>query len=93
MDEVNPDRVRELLEIIEKRVPGRSVELRVPPHGAVQIVAGGTHRRGTPRAVIEMGGATWVALAEGTMTWEQADEAGLLLASGERTDLSAYLPL
>ena len=33
--------------------PGRAVEVRVPPYGAVQAIGGHTHRRGTPAAVVE----------------------------------------
>jgi hypothetical protein len=73
--------------------PGRSVEVRVPPAAAVQAVPGGPHRRGTPRAVVEADPATWLALALGRLTWPAAVSAGRVLASGPRSDLSAYLPL
>lgn len=86
-------RVRETLAEMAKRAPGRSVELRVPPYGAVQIVEGATHRRGTPRAVVEMDADTWLALASGALDWAQANDEGLVDASGEGADLSPYLPL
>ena len=85
--------VRYTLEEIAELHPGRSVELRVPPAGATQILPGTTHRRGTPPAVIEMSPETWLKLACGLLTWEDASNANQLQASGQRTDLSAYLPL
>ena len=40
--------VKEILDLIKNISPGKSVELRVPPYGAIQCVAGSNHRRGTP---------------------------------------------
>lgn len=85
--------VRYTLEEIAELHPGRAVELRVPPAGATQILPGTTHRRGTPPAVIEMSPCTWLELACGLLTWEDASSTNQLQASGQRTDLSAYLPL
>ena len=85
--------VRYTLEEIAALHPGRSVELRVPPASATQILPGTTHRRGTPPAVIEMSPRTWLELACGLLTWEDASSTNQLQASGQRTDLSAYLPL
>lgn len=73
--------------------PGRSVELRVPPFAAVQCVAGPRHTRGTPPSVVETDPLTWLDLAAGRSTWAEAVSAGRVRASGERSDLSAYLPL
>ncbi len=74
--------------------PGRSVEIRVPPHGAVQAIAGGPrHTRGTPPNVVEMNAATWLALVTGGLSWTDAAADGLISASGTRADLSALLPL
>jgi hypothetical protein len=84
---------KQYLAALAAKAPGYSVEVRVPPYGAVQAVEGGRHTRGTPRAVVETDPETWVAVAEGTLTWAQAVESGRVRASGERTDLSAYLPL
>jgi hypothetical protein len=69
------------------------VEVRVPPYAAVQAIGGGTHTRGTPRAVIETDPETWIALATGELSWSAAVASGRVHASGERADLSAYLPL
>ena len=85
--------VKETLGRLERRAPGYSVEVRVPPYGAVQAVEGGRHTRGTPRAVVETDAVTWLALATGELTWREALDSGALRASGERTDLTAYLPL
>jgi putative sterol carrier protein len=57
------------------------------------VVPGVRHTRGTPPAVVEVDGATWVALATGQVTWSEAMAAGRIRASGERADLSRYLPL
>lgn len=85
--------VRWSLEELAERLPGRSVEVRVPPYGATQILGGVTHRRGTPPAVVEMSAGTWLALVVGQRFWEDAVDAGLIQASGNRADLEAYLPL
>ena len=81
------------LALLEQRAPGKSVEVRVPPYAAVQCVEGVRHTRGTPPAVIETDAATWIALATGAMTWSDAVDQARVRASGERTDLSVYLPL
>ena len=75
------------------RAPGRSVEVRVPPHAAVQAVEGASHRRGTPPAVVECDARTWLELATGRAAWADAVADGRVRASGERSDLSPYLPL
>ncbi|WP_090786363.1 sterol carrier family protein [Asanoa ishikariensis] len=86
------DAVRALLTDLAKRAPGRSVEVRVPPYGAVQCVPGPRHTRGTPSNVVEMDGVTWVLVATGRLAWAEALAAGKIKASGGRADLSAYLP-
>ena len=84
---------KHFLAVLEERAPGRSVEVRVPPYAAVQVIEGVRHTRGTPPAVIETDAETWVALATGELAWADALEAGRAQASGERTDLTGYLPL
>lgn len=81
------------LAVLEERAPGHSVEVRVPPFAAVQVVPGVRHTRGTPPAVVETDAATWIALATGALAWAEADAEGRVRASGERADLSPYLPL
>jgi hypothetical protein len=78
---------------LAQQVPGRSVELRVPPFVAVQCVPGPRHTRGTPPNVVETDAATWLRLATGAWTWTDALAAGKMSASGNRADLSAMLPL
>ncbi len=78
---------------LAQQVPGRSVELRVPPHVAVQCVEGPRHTRGTPPNVVETDASTWLLLATGQLAWDDAVAAGRVHASGNRADLSAQLPL
>lgn len=85
--------VRFTLEELGTRAPGRSVEVRVPPFGAVQCIQGPRHTRGTPPNVIETDPVTWLALSCGRVTWDDASEAGSLRASGGRADLREHLPL
>ena len=84
---------KHFLAVLSIRAPGHSVEVRVPPYAAVQVVPGVRHTRGTPPAVVEMDAGTWIALATGELTWHQAEDAGRVSASGERADLAPYLPL
>ena len=85
--------VRFTLEELADVAPGRSVEVRVPPDGAVQAVEGPRHTRGTPPNVVETDPATWLALVSGALTWEDAVGSGRVAASGERADLAPWLPL
>ncbi len=73
--------------------PGRAVEVRVPPAGAVQCVAGPRHTRGTPPNVVETDPQTWLALVTGDLDWADAIASGRVRASGERADLVGLLPL
>lgn len=91
--EVQRAAVRALLDVLVERAPGRSVELRVPPFAAIQCVAGPRHTRGTPPNVVETDPTTWLRIAAGRQSWADAVAAGAVLASGERADLSAHLPL
>ncbi|MFC4016696.1 sterol carrier family protein [Micromonospora sp. GCM10011542] len=85
--------VRSLLAVLAERAPGRSVEVRVPPYGAIQCVPGPRHTRGTPPNVVEMAPDTWLALATGRLAWAEAVTQGRVQVSGVRADLSAHLPL
>ncbi|WBB65591.1 sterol carrier family protein [Micromonospora sp. WMMD812] len=85
--------VRTLLAALAERAPGRSVEVRVPPYGAIQCVPGPRHTRGTPPNVVEMDAETWLALATGRLSWAEAVTEGRVRVSGIRADLSAHLPL
>ena len=85
--------VKKYLELLSKKAPGHSVEVRIPPYSAIQCVSGPVHKRGTPRAVIEMDANTFIALATGNLNWETGVIKGLILASGENSNLNQYLPL
>jgi Bacterial SCP ortholog len=87
------DAVRSLLASLATRAPGRSVEVRIPPYGAIQCIQGPRHNRGTPPNVIETDPLTWVRLATGRLTWADAIASGRVRASGARTDISELLPL
>ncbi|UNK70555.1 sterol carrier family protein [Microbacterium sp. H1-D42] len=85
--------VRYLLQLLDEKAPGNSVEVRVPPFGAVQVVQGPRHTRGTPPNVVEMDAATWIAVATGAEQWSDAVVAGRIVASGTRADIAELLPL
>jgi hypothetical protein len=85
--------VKASLARLQEIAPGRAVEVRIPPYAAVQAVPGPVHRRGTPAAVVETDADTWLALADGRVAWADAVADGRVRASGERSDLSPYLPL
>ncbi len=85
--------VRYLLQLLAEKAPGHSVEVRVPPFGAVQVIEGPRHTRGTPPNVVETDAATWIALALGNEEWADAAAAGRIAASGTRADVSHLLPL
>lgn len=85
--------VKHWLAVLVQRAPGNSVEVRVPPYAAVQVIAGVRHTRGTPPAVVETDAETWLGLATGRTSWTEAVASGAVRASGERTDLTEHLPL
>lgn len=85
--------VRYTLQCLSDAAPGPTVEVRVPPFGAVQIVAGPAHRRGTPPNVVEMDTETWLQLATGDVSWTPMVLSGKVQASGVRSDISEFLPL
>ncbi|MGA3526637.1 sterol carrier family protein [Melissospora conviva] len=87
------DAVRTLLAALSQAAPGRSVEVRVPPYGAVQCLAGPRHTRGTPPNVVETEPVTWLRLATGRLEWGQAVADGLVRTSGIRADLGELLPV
>lgn len=85
--------VRYLLQLLAESAEGNTVEVRVPPFGAVQAIQGPRHTRGTPPNVIEMDAATWIALATGSLDWADAVAAGRVSASGQRAHLGEHLPI
>ena len=80
--------VKEILDLIKNISPGKSVELRVPPYGAIQCVAGSNHRRGTPPNIVEMSGQTLLRLIKEPSLWITLCESGEIRASGLLSDLS-----
>lgn len=85
--------VRYLLQVLAESAEGNTVEVRVPPFGAVQAIEGPRHTRGTPPNVIETDAATWIALATGALSWGDALASARVSASGQRADLGDYLPV
>ena len=85
--------VRYLLGLLAAAVPGKAVEVRVPPVAAVQCVPGPRHTRGTPPNVVETDPVTWIRLATGRLGWAEAVARGAVQASGPRADLAPYLPV
>ncbi|MCU1636564.1 MAG: hypothetical protein JWQ68_1803 [Cryobacterium sp.] len=85
--------VRYTLQLLAERAEGNTVEVRVPPFGAVQCIEGPRHTRGTPPNVVEADAATWLALATGRLGWIDALASGRIHASGQRADLTGHLPI
>lgn len=85
--------VRYSLQLLAEEAPGGTVEVRVPPFGAVQCIEGPKHTRGTPPNVVETDVTTWLALATGNLSWADARAAGRVHASGQRADLGDVLPI
>lgn len=88
--------MRYLAQMLADTHPGRSVEVRIPPYAAVQCGLGDpgpTHTRGTPPNVVETDALTFLRLATGRLSWDEAVSAGKVHASGLRADLSSALPL
>ena len=85
--------VKTLTGLIAERAPGRHVELRVPPHSAVQCVEGPRHTRGTPPNVVEVDPIAFVELCTGRLAWTTATADGRVRTWGDRADLSPWMPL
>jgi hypothetical protein len=83
--------VRKILDLIKKTAPGNAVELRIPPYGVIQCVAGVNHRRGTPANQVEMSGETLLFLIHNPKDWQRLCNNGEILASGTSSDLSEIL--
>jgi Bacterial SCP ortholog len=99
-DSPAPDRpqlaeaVRLTARTLAAAAPGSSVEVRVPPFVAVQCIAGPRHTRGTPPNVVETDPRTWLRLATGLLTVDDAARTGQLALSGSRAgEVGDWLPL
>jgi hypothetical protein len=87
-DPVIASQVKEILNIIKELSPGSLVELRIPPYAAIQCVAGGNHKRGTPPNTVEMSGQVLIKLINDPSSWHHLCAQGAIAASGINSDLS-----
>ena len=87
-DPVIAAEVKEILNIIKELSPGGLVELRIPPYAAIQCVAGGNHKRGTPPNTVEMSGQVLIKLINDPSSWHKLCDQGDIAASGINSDLS-----
>jgi hypothetical protein len=87
-DPVIAAQVKEILNIIKELSPGGLVELRIPPYAAIQCVAGGNHKRGTPPNTVEMSGQVLIKLINDPSIWHTLCSQGDIAASGINSDLS-----
>jgi hypothetical protein len=87
-DPVVAAQVKEILNIIKELSPGGLVELRIPPYAAIQCVAGGNHKRGTPPNTVEMSGQVLIKLINDPSSWHTLCAQGDIAASGINSDLS-----
>lgn len=89
-----PTAVRYLLQKISLSHPGGSVELRVPPYGAVQCIEGMNHRRGTPPNVVELSPETFLKLCSGELAARDAVLMPGSNFSGDKAmDILAVFPI
>ncbi|MEV0908809.1 maleylpyruvate isomerase family mycothiol-dependent enzyme [Streptomyces hokutonensis] len=84
---------RLLADALAVKAPGGSTEVRIPPYAVVQCVEGPRHTRGTPPNVVETDPLTWLRLATGRTSWNDAVDEAKVTASGERADLQGLLPI
>jgi hypothetical protein len=80
--------VAKIFKLIKEISPGKAVELRVPPYGAIQCGEGAVHRRGTPANQVEMNADTLIHLAINPESWAALVDQGQIRASGLASDLS-----
>ena len=92
-DPVIAAQVKEILNIIKGLSPGGLVELRIPPYAAIQCVAGGNHKRGTPPNTVEMSGQVLIKLINDPSSWHHLCAQGEIAASGINSDLSELFML
>jgi len=81
--------VAKIFKLIREISPGKSVELRVPPYGAIQCSKGSIHRRGMPSNQVEMSADTLIHLAINPESWSGLIDQGQIRASGLVSDLSS----
>ena len=83
--------VKQILNIIKELSPGGLVELRIPPYAAIQCVAGGNHKRGTPPNTVEMSGQTLIDLMKDPDSWAELCFNGEIQASGTSSNLTEII--
>jgi len=81
------------LQLLGEQSPGNSVEVRVPPYGAVRCIDDPFHTGDRQPDLIETDAATWLQLATGDLRWADARERGLVRTSGDHADLAGHLPV
>jgi len=80
--------VAKIFKLIKEISPGKAVELRVPPYGAIQCGKGAVHRRGIPSNQVEMSADALVHLVINPGSWSGLIGQGQIRASGLASDLS-----
>ena len=80
--------VAKIFKLIKGISPGKAVELRVPPYGAIQCGNGVVHRRGIPANQVEMNAVILIHLAINPESWSVLMGQGQVRASGLASDLS-----
>nr|WP_242516972.1 sterol carrier family protein [Corynebacterium mendelii] len=83
--------VRQSVRILAQENPGKSVELRVPPFVAVQLIDGPAHTRGTPPNVVETTPLVWLRLALGLDAPDTLVDNPRVTLSGNRAGKLAQL--
>ena len=81
-------KVAKIFNLIKEFSPGKVVELRVSPYGAIQCGKGVVHRRGMPSNQVEMSAYTLIHLAINPESWAALVDQGQIRASGLASDLS-----
>ncbi|GGK59101.1 sterol carrier family protein [Nocardia camponoti] len=86
--------VRGTARTLENNAPGHSVEVRVPPFVAVQCIEGPRHTRGNPPNVVETDPRTWLLLATGLLSFDEAVRTAQVSSSGNRApEVADWLPI
>jgi len=80
--------VAKIFKLIKELSPGKAVEFRVPPYGAIQCSKGSIHRRGMPSNQVEMSADVLIHLVNNPSSWSGLIDQGQIRASGLVTDLS-----
>ena len=83
--------VAKIFKLIKEISPGKAVELRVPPYGAIQCGKGVVHRRGIPANQVEMSADILIYIVINPEAWLGLICQGQIRASGLASDLSKLL--